>query len=176
MAMTKKFVALHAAIVANKLNENAIEAGTLAVKACYSNQDAEMVLALLNDTPQHVRKAFATWFRRYGVIVNEPAYGTMNYSVGDGAVLVTKKQHKVFDDLAHEPADVLKQEIVERKAPKKPDLTGLAADRVQKKIEALIKAMKKAGDEEGACLLNDVWCAKRDAAIAEYLEPLKLAA
>lgn len=162
MAQTKRFIALQAQLVLDKTNAIAVEAGILAVKAAYSNQDGEMALSLLNDTPQFVRKAFATWLRGYGVAVIDPARGSALYTLADGIVKEVKKQAKVFAILASsDVADVLAQEIKVRSVKKVKALEGTPASRAQKKMEGTIKALKK-DDAEAGAYLNDVWAAKTE--------------
>lgn len=178
MAVTKRFTDLQSKLCTEKTNAYAIEAGQLAVKAIYSNQDPEMCLTLLNDTPQHIRKAFASWLRSFGVLVNPPAYGTAQYTIGRENVLVDQKQHKVFERLNNAP-DVLAQEIAVRKEPKAKELKGTAQSRAQKVVESVIARLKKI-DPEAATLLNDIWATKYEASINNQnnadLGQLKLAA
>ena len=163
MAVTKRFIALQSALVAEKTNETAIEAGVLAVMSVYSGADTEMALLLLNDTPQYIRKAFAGWLRNYGVIVNEPKVGTSAYSIGNAANELVKdkaKQHKIFNELkSSEVKDVLKQEMKVATEKKAKKLEGTPAQRAGKKIASVVAAMKKDGDIDGAAYLNDKFSA-----------------
>lgn len=162
MARTKKFDTLHASLVSDKTNEIALQAGEYAVKAIYSNNDAEMALCLLNDTPQFMRKLFATWLRGYGVIVGNPAPGESAYTVGDSTGLVKDKkaQARMFAKLNSDDApDVLPQEIKARAIKKPKELKGDAKSRAIKKMESVIKALRK-DDPEAARFVNDTWSAK----------------
>ena len=162
MARTKKFDTLHASLVSDKTNEIALRAGEHAIKAIYSNDDAEMALCLLNDTPQFMRKLFATWLRSYGVVVVNPAPGESAYVVGDSTGLVKDKkaQAKMFARLnADNAPDVLPHEIKARAIKKPKELKGDAKSRAIKKMEAVIKALRKE-DPEAACFVNDTWGSK----------------
>lgn len=162
MARAKKFDRLHAALVSDKTNEVALKAGEYAVKAIYSNDDAEMALCLLNDTPQFMRKAFATWLRVYGVIVNNPLPGESAYTVGkEGELVKAKKdQAKMFAKLnADDAPDVLAQEVKVRAVKKPKELKGDARSRAVKKMESVINALKK-DDPETAAFIGETWATK----------------
>ena len=155
---TEKFNKLHATLVTDKANEVAKSAGAYAVKALYSNDDAEMCYALLNDTPQFMRKAFATWFRAYGIHVNNPLPGQTDYT---GVVVKDKKvQAKMFAKLnADDAPDVFAQDIKAVKVKKAKELRGSAKDRAAKRMEAVIKSVRK-DDPETAQFINDTWARK----------------
>ena len=173
MATTKRFAKLVSLLNNDKANEYAKEAGVIAVKAIYAGDDAEMVLALLNGTNAHVRKAFASWFRAYGVLVVNPAVGSTEYTVGDetGALVKSKKaQAKVFAVFAAgTTADVLAQEVKVKEAKKPAALKGAPEDRAAKKVAALIKSLRKY-DAEAAAWLNDVWAHKVEVTTLNALE------
>lgn len=162
MARAKKFDQLHAALVSDKTNEVALKAGEYAVKAIYSNDDAEMALCLLNDTPQFMRKAFATWLRVYGIIVNNPLPGESAYTVGkEGELVKAKKdQAKMFAKLnADDAPDVLAQEVKVRAVKKPKELKGDARSRAVKKMESVIKTLRQ-DDPEAAAFIGDTWAMK----------------
>lgn len=170
MARAKKFDQLHAALVSDKTNEFALKAGEYAVKAIYSNDDAEMALCLLNDTPQFMRKAFATWLRVYGVIVNNPLPGESAYTVGkEGELVKAKKdQAKMFAKLnADDAPDVLAQELTVRKVTKPKELKGDARSRAIKKMESVIKSMQK-DDPETAAYIGNAWATKIEECDLEF--------
>jgi len=170
MAINARFSKLVAVLSSDKINEAAKEAGVLAVKAIYSNQDAEMVLILLNDTPQHVRKAFASWFGHQGVIVNKPRVGETAFTVGNTeGVLTSGKQAKVFEKFAKgEVPDVVAMEQRATTEKKPPKYHG--AERARREVTNLIARLKKQGDTDAAAFLNDVWTRNFDATIeAEIL-------
>lgn len=157
MAITKRFTQLHAALVTSDAPAKALEAGILAVCAAYSNQDPEMALALCNDTPQFMRVKFASWLRSYGVAIADPERGSSTYTIQPCIVKDSKRQAKVFAEVkGQDVRPVLVEEIQTRKVLKAKELKGLAKDRAQKKMEAVIKAVKK-DDPDAACIINDAW-------------------
>lgn len=147
-------------LVSERTNDVAKEAGILAVKAAYANSDSEMVLSLLNDTPEHIRKSFATWFAAYGVAVVKPEYGKAEYTLAEGIVKDKKRQAKVFAAFATgDVLDVLKQEIAVRVQKKVKPLVGTPQARAAKRIESLIKSLKTT-DPETAGYIGETWAMK----------------
>ena len=163
---TEKFNKLHATLVTDKANEVAKSAGAYAVKALYSNDDAEMCYALLNDTPQFMRKAFATWFRSYGISITNPLPGQTDYT---GVVVKDKKvQAKMFTKLnADDAPDVFAQEIKAVKVKKPKELLGSAKDRAAKRMEAVIKAVRK-DDPETASYIGKTWAMKVEETVLTF--------
>ena len=160
MARTKRFNMLHAQLTTNKTNQVAVEAGTLAIKQAYVNRDTEMALALLNDTPQFIRKALSSWFRHYGLLVQDPKIGESAYTIGADVIKDTKRQHKVFTELASaDVKPVFVEEIQIRAAKVKKPLKGTAKERAARKMEAVIKSLRK-DDDEAATYVADTWAAK----------------
>ena len=164
MAMTKRFIALQSALVANDAPIKALEAGILAVKAAYANQDPEMALALCNDTPQFMRQKFVTWLRSYGVAIADRLPGSAEYTIQPGIVKDAKRQAKVFAEVTGvDVRPVLEEAAKVREVKKDKELKGLAKERAQKKMESVIKSLKKE-DPDAAGIINDVWAsASKDA-------------
>lgn len=157
MAITARFTKLHAALVTSDAPAKALEAGIIAVCAAYANQDAEMALALCNDTPQFMRVKFASWLRSYGVDIADPVRGSAVYTIQPGIVKDAKRQAKVIAEVkGMDVRPVLVEEIQARKVLKAKELKGLAKERAQKKMESVIKAVKK-DDPDAAGIINDVW-------------------
>ena len=162
MATTKRFTQLQSALVTSDAPAKALEAAIIATCAAYSNNDGEMALALLNDTPQYMRKQFASWMRKYGVDVVDPVRGTAAYTLGAGIVKDKAKQARVFATIKGlEVAPVLVEEIQVRAVKKVKPLEGTPQARAAKRMESVIKALKK-DDPDAATYMNDTWATKSE--------------
>lgn len=121
-----------------------------AVRSAYSRDNLADAQFLLDKSPQFVRPAIASSFKRCGIEVAKPEVGSARYMVI--CVIDKAKQAKVFgklDDLV-----VVEVEQKVKSAPKAKELKGEVAERATKALQSTITRLAKT-DAEASALLND---------------------
>lgn len=160
---TKFIISSVSSIQKSSAGETLRRMGEHCVKQAYAGNMEDTQYAVDN-LPKWAQGAFVSWLRGRGIDVLNPVAGKANFLVV--GVKDQKQQAKALESAKVTP--VLKTEHT-IKTEKAKTLKGAAGERVQSAIERLIAKMKKDGDTEAAALLNDTWCAKRDAEIATLM-------
>ena len=124
--------------------------GITAVNKAYSGDNLAYAQHALDNVPKYVAKALASWFKRAGLDILEPAVGSNKYTVN--CVVDKSRQAKVLTAIKTRP--VIETVMKEKAAPKDKVLKGTPQERAQAAVDRIIKGLKTSNDDMAAGIVS----------------------